>query len=122
MKYAFLLMIVFISWSCSEKGAPTLSERTHSLLSADPELDVQAAIVKKDHRFKGVYGYSISTLGISIMCLDYEKDIAPIEGTSDSMDSYEDEIFNAVARVYAENYNLKMKIYLEENYGVECGS
>lgn len=58
------------------------------LYNADPDNDFEVAIAKKDYRFIGVYGYSLDVPGVLIKCLDREKDIKPIEGTTDTVMGY----------------------------------
>ena len=122
MKNILILVSVVFVCSCGNGDKTTYSEQTKRLLFADPEMDFRSAIEARDYRFMGVYGYSISSPGVSITCVDPGVDIKPIEGTSDATDNYEARLFNAVARVYAKEYNFKMKMYLRENRGFECSS
>lgn len=122
MKCILVFIIVILLPSCSKQAQSSYSDQTMRLLYADPEIDFRSAIREKDYRFMGVYGYSIMVPGVSMKCLDFEKDINPIVGTSDATGSYEMELFNTIAHVYAKNYNFKMKFYLKENKDFECNS
>ena len=105
-----------------EKAQAPIIEKMEWLYKANPDKDFENAIKKSDYRFIGIYGYSLSVPGIEMKCLDYEKDINPIEGTSDAVLGYEHSKLIAIAKAYAEYYNLKMKIYLEENNRFKCNS
>ena len=85
------------------------------IVDADPEADFEEAIDKKDYRFKGVYGNKNLVPGVSMECLNVEKDVDYIKGTSEILWGYEHTKLNAIAYVYAQHYNSKMAIYLLEN-------
>ena len=112
--------------SCEKLDSKNQLETVHEVMGwlyeANPEHDVRAAIENGDFRFMGVYDYSIVVPRIDINCLDYEKDINPIKGTSDAIESYEHAKLNSIARVYAGEYNFRMRMYKEENTDFKCGS
>ncbi len=119
----FLLLSAISFLGCN--GSDTLSNykiETKNILLANPEEDFQVSIERNDFRFMGVYGYSISVPGISMKCIDVNEDVNLISGTSDATESYEQRLFNAVAQVYSEEYNFKMKMYLQEQHEFKCGS
>lgn len=96
--------------------------------SSDPQADFEQAVKAKEHRFIGVYGFSVSVpLGrssegyLSIRCLDLD-DIRAIDGTSDAVLSFRHKAYMAQARIYAEEFNWRMKMYLETFEGFQCGT
>ena len=126
MKLIVILISMLLISSCEKSDSETQLEKVQEVMGwlyeANPEHDVQVAIENGDFRFMGVYGYSIVVPRIDTKCLDYEKDINPIKGTSDAIESYEHAKLNAIARVYAGEYNFRMRIYKEENTEFKCGS
>ena len=98
-----------------------MSEALTQLLGKDPTIESYNAFYnKKDYRFMGVYGYSLSVPGLIGECEYSYEDINPIEGTSDYRESYEEQLFNSVAQTYASNYNFLMQMYLVENNLISC--
>ena len=85
-------------------------------------LEVLRAIEREDFRFKGLYGYSLEVPRVSVMCVDVDTDVDPIEGTSEFVLGYEHAKLLAIARAYASYSNLKMRQYLETHNGFECSS
>ena len=92
------------------------------LLKADPDRDFEKAISNSDYRFKGIHGYSISVPRVKVSCLDLDSDVAPISGTTDAVLGYEHAKLIAIAREYANYYNLRMYEYRAKNFGFECNS
>jgi len=92
------------------------------LYKANPDDDFQAAIRNKDYRFIGIYGYSLYVPGVDLKCISVEKDVNPIEGTSDAVLGYEHAKLIAIAGVYAEHYNFRMRTFREKNMGFKCDS
>ena len=105
-----------------EKAQTPIIEKMELLYKANPDDDFEEAIKNSDYRFIGIYGIKLYVPGIEITCLDYEKDIKPIEGTTDAVLGYEHSKLIAIARAYAEYYNFKMRMYLKENNGFKCNS
>ena len=92
------------------------------LNDANPADDVEEAIKKKDYRFIGIYGVKLITPNIDINCLNREKDINPIKGTSDAHLGYEHSKLISIAVIYAEHYNFRMMMYLRENANFKCNT
>jgi len=90
------------------------------LNDADPRKDFERAIENNDFRFMGIYGYSLQVPTVKASCLDYDRDINPIEGTSDAIMGYKHAKMIAIARTYAEDYNSRMRYYLEQNTDFKC--
>jgi hypothetical protein len=126
MKFIVILISILLISGCEKSDSEVHLEKVHEVMGwlydANPHQDVQVAIENGDFRFMGVYGYSIVVPRIDIKCLDYEKDINPIKGTSDAIESYEHAKLNAIAQVYAEAYNRRMWIYKKDNTEFKCGS
>ena len=85
------------------------------LLHASPSDDVEDAIKKKDFRFIGLYGITNIVPRINKSCINMETDVNFIEGSSEILIGYEHIKFNAIAHVYAEDYNFRMLRYLEKD-------
>ena len=90
------------------------------VLDANPEADFQEAIAGEDYRFKGIYGYSITVPGLKLSCLDYVKDIEPLDGTTDAVLGYEHAKLIAVSRAYALFFNQSMLQYRVKEQGFSC--
>lgn len=90
------------------------------LYVADPLDDFRKSVENKDYRFVGIYGYALSVPGVNPICIDPDRDVKLIEGTSDTYSSYEEEKFNVVARVYADHYNFQLKQYLKGRNMYSC--
>jgi len=93
---------------------------------ADPVEDVNRAVAAGDFRFVAIDG-----LGRFVPFIDdnYPEmssalgdDLKVVRGTSDFNQSYWEEKVNAIARVYAENYNLILFERLEELKKLPKGS
>ena len=120
MKHKTILLVFIILASCSKEPTLEMSEALIQLLEKDPTTETLKAFKKKDYRFMGVYGYSLTVPGLIGKCEYSYDDINPIEGTSDYMESYEEQLFNSVAQTYASNYNFIMQMYLVENNLISC--
>ena len=70
------------------------------LNNADPDKDLEKAIAKSDFRFIGLYGYALFTPGVNINCLNRDKDINPIKGTSDALLGYQHHKLIAIGNVW----------------------
>lgn len=112
-KKIFLLISLLVIYGCQNSEFDTTSKDMDWLYRANPIDDFEKAVKHNDYRFVGIYGYSITVPGIPLKCLNIKKDVKPIEGTSDSSSSYEERKFNAIARVYADDYNFQLLKYLE---------
>jgi hypothetical protein len=95
-------------------------EKMEWLLHASPSDDFVRAINTKDFRFIGLYGNTSSVPNINKSCINMEVDVNFIEGSSEILIGYEHVKFNAIAHVYADDYNLRMLRYLEENQLYKC--
>lgn len=113
-------MLLLTVYGCQNSDSNATSVDVNWLYNADPLDDFNEAVKINDYRFIGVYGYSLNVPGVKLKCLDAERDVKPIEGTSDSSSSYEEEKFNAVAKVYADYYNFQLKKYLEGKNLFSC--
>ena len=127
MKALLPLSILLITDCDFSQNEPHLGETLKSLEwvdEADPVADSQNAIEREDFRFKGVYGYSLYVPGVPNDCIlgseGRNKIVAPIEGTSDAIPSYEYARLQAIATEYAEWYNMQILIYLIENEAWQC--
>lgn len=124
----FISLLLLLLASCKNGDTEFKSEQRKYvgelkwLLNADPNKDVESAISRGDFRFKGIYGYSLSVPRVKIECLDIETEVDAIKGTTDAVLGYEHAKLIAVAREYGNFYNIRMRLYLEENHGFECGS
>lgn len=129
IKYLAFIILTFLSLiSCQseetefEKEQRKYISELEWLLDADPNKDVELAISRGDFRFKGIYGYSLTVPHVKVRCLDLEAEVDAIKGTTDAVLGYEHAKLLAVAREYADFYNMRMRIYLEENRGFKCNS
>ena len=92
------------------------------LKSAKPEHDFLAAVEKKDYRFRGLYGYALVVPRVGLSCISAQADVDPIDGTSDVVLGYEHAKLIAIAGAYADDFNLRMRIFREKNFGFKCES
>ena len=126
MKTIISIFLILLLAGCQEtdydKAINKIRSEMNWLNNANPDQDFEKAIRKKDYRFMGVYGYSLTTPGIDIKCLNYDKDINPIKGTSDAVLGYEHAKLIAIAVTYSKHYNFKMKEYLKENGKFNCNT
>jgi hypothetical protein len=104
-----------------EKAQAPIIKEMKWLYTANPDKDFEKAVKIGDFRFIGIYGYRLAVPGVDIKCLDVRKDVNPIKGTTDAVLGYEHSKLIAIAGAYANYYNFRMRIYLEENNGFECG-
>ena len=91
------------------------------LYSAVPEDDLKAAIQNQDFRFLSINGVGLIVPGVYIQCLDRDKQINPIKGTSDVLETREHEKLNQVAIKYAKSCNTKLlkHIIAAQDFGCE---
>ena len=129
IKHLLIIVLSFLLLASCQKQATEFDKEQKKyvdelgwLLNADPNKDVELAISKEDFRFKGIYGYSLSVPRVGIRCLDVDNEVDPIKGTTDAVLGYEHAKLIAVAKEYADFYNMRMRLYLEENRGFECNS
>jgi hypothetical protein len=90
------------------------------IYAADPDADAAEAIKNQDYRFVGVNSHNVIIPGFDIDCEISHESIRIIEGTSHFYPSYSIAKFNAIARIYAEYYNVRMKVHFEEQDRVIC--
>ena len=95
-------------------------EKMKWLLHASPSDDFERAINKKDFRFIGLYGMTNIVPNITKSCINIKTDVNFIEGSSEMLIGYEHVKLNAIAHVYADDYNLRMLRYLEEKQLYKC--
>ena len=120
---AFIFLSLLLTACVESEFDKALSEEVKQLEwlnDANPQIDFEKAIVKGDYRFLGLYGRGQFVPGINIKCLNYDNDIIFIKGTSDAFEGYEHEKLNAIAWVYADNYNMRMLRYLRERDEFKC--
>ena len=126
MKIIIPLFILVLLSGCQDtdydKEMKKIKNEMNWLNNANPANDVEKAISKKDFRFIGIYGAKLITPNIDINCLNREKDINPIKGTSDAVLGYEHAKLIAIAVTYAEYYNFRMMMYLRENENFKCNT
>ena len=126
MKYLLLCTLLIFITGCEKTEYEIIEEQIIKemgwLYTANPNDDFQKAIERNDFRFIGIYGVTIYTPMVSINCLNRDKDISPIIGTSDAVSGYEHAKLIAIAQAYAKDYNVRMLLYLQENKGFECSS
>lgn len=117
-KYWLFSFSILISACNTNTSSPKID--LNYLYYANPAEDVKDAISKKDYRFYGIYGASLRVPYISRKCINVDKDIKIMAGNSEVTISYEEKNFNALAQVYAENYNFHMMIYLKDKGLYQC--
>jgi hypothetical protein len=117
-KYWLIIVSIFISACNANSSSPKID--LNYLYYANPVEDVKKAISKKDYRFYGIYGASLRVPKISRECINVDKDIKIMAGNSEVTFSYEEQKFNALAQVYADNYNFHMMIYLKDKGLYNC--
>jgi hypothetical protein len=113
---AFLTCLLSIT-GCSEKRSASSSDSIHSellrLASADPKVDFLAALERKDTRFIGIRGLSISVPGVS-RTNQKTRGVRVIPGTSDAIRSEKDAHYQEIAIRYAETYNRLLLDHLRQ--------
>jgi hypothetical protein len=92
------------------------------LYTAKPDHDVQVALEKKDYRFMGIYGTTLVVPGIDFSCISLNKDVKPIQGTSDVVLGDEHQKLIGIAGEYARDFNQKMLVFRIEKLGFKCCS
>lgn len=90
------------------------------LYSAKPEDYFKKSIENNDFRFLGIYGYTLTVPEVSKSCLDIDKDIKPIKGTTDTVFGEEHSKLISMATKFAKDYNLRMKEYRANKQGFVC--
>ncbi|SLJ83452.1 hypothetical protein DABAL43B_0234 [Psychrobacter sp. DAB_AL43B] len=108
-KISTIVILLYFITACSYEVEQPFT--LDYLYQADPTADAREALARGDLRVYGVYGYSMTTPGIRRECVD-EENIIPIEGTSDTRQSYEEAQFNTLAHLYAEYYNSHVEFYM----------
>ncbi len=116
----FVFFVFFSVLGCENSDLNSTVVDVNWIYEANPVDDVKKAVEVNDFRFLGVYGYSLIVPGLKLECIDIEQDVKPIEGTSDSYSSYEEEKFNAVAKIYADYYNFQLMRHLKDNEIFNC--
>ena len=126
MKNIIPIFLVLLLSGCQDtdydKAIKKVKNEMNWLNNANPNQDFEEAIKKKDYWFIGIYGAKLITPAVNINCLNYEKDINPIKGTSDAVLGYEHAKLIAIATAYAKHYNFKMKVYLGRNGKFKCNT
>ncbi len=92
------------------------------LFDANPMFDATNAIDRGDFKYRGVYGVGAIVPGLDKFCLDLEKDVIFIKGTSDAMIGYKHQQLNALAHLYAREYNFTIIIHLSNSGVVSCAA
>jgi hypothetical protein len=124
MKNLILGVLIILLFGCEksefEVAQATEVEKMEWLLHASPSDDFESAINKKDFRFIGLYGNTSSVPNISKSCINIKTDVNFIKGSSETLYGYEHVKLNAIAHVYASDYNFRMLRYLEEKQLFKC--
>jgi hypothetical protein len=106
MKLLIFLLVLFSLLGCEDKFDNRVTDELRWLLIADPEEDFEKSIADGDLRFVGVIGMSRTVPYFDEKCVTEEK-VRFIQ-ISDMVNSYEQEKLQAIAPIYAENFNLYM--------------
>jgi len=124
MKTLILGVLIILLFGCEKSEFEVAQtkeiEKMEWLLHASPSDDFESAINKKDFRFIGLYGNASSVPNLSKSCINMKTDVNFIEGSSEVLLGYEHAKLNAIAHVYADDYNLRMLRYLEEKQLFKC--
>lgn len=111
-------LVFCLLYGCTDSSIDVDNAKAVSELSwlfdANPEEDFYNAVDEKDYRFIGVNSYSLFVPRVSIRCLDIDENVKTLRGTADAVNSYEHAKLMAIAKVYADYYNLRMRAYLED--------
>jgi hypothetical protein len=67
--------------------------------------DAEAAYKSGDHRFLGLYGFSIEVPGFNGNPYEHKGEIRMLNGTGDVYCTDEERVLNVNARIYAKKYN-----------------
>ena len=109
IKAIVLLISIFLISACSSEQKQPFN--LDYFYNANPAEDAKKAISRDDFHVYAIYGGNPYTPEIKRGCLK-DHNIIPIKGTSDAIENYEHDQFNALAKVYAEHYNFQIKHYL----------
>lgn len=119
MRFIAMILVLCTCISCDSNS--DIEEIDPSwIYDSDPMIQALEAIEDENYKFLGIYSYSIIVPGVHLSCVDLALDVLPIEGTSDASSSYRERKFNAVARIYAEEYNFQMRDHLERIGKFHC--
>lgn len=124
VKNLILGVLVILLFGCEKSEFEVAQskevEKMKWLLHASPSDDFESAINKKDFRFIALYGTTNIVPKINKSCINMKRDVKFIEGSSEILIGYEHVKLNAIAHVYADDYNFRMLRYLEENQLFKC--
>ena len=120
MKHLLVLILALSLFNCSSQNESITSNDLGWLLNADPELDAKQAIKSGDLRYFGVVGMSIQVPFFNRECISNDR--VNFIQISDLVESYEQEKLQAIAPIYAFNYNLYMSKYYKKHNLKDCGS
>jgi len=120
MKYLLVVILALSLFNCSSQNESIASNDLRWLLNADPEIDAKKAIESGDLRFFGVIGMSIQVPLFNRECISNDR--VNFIQISDLVESYEQEKLQAIAPIYAFNYNLHMSKYYKQHSLKDCGS
>jgi hypothetical protein len=124
MKNLILGVLIIFLFGCEKSEFDVAQakeiEKMEWLLHASPSDDFVRAINKKYFRFIGLYGNTSSVPNISKSCINMKTDVNFIKGSSETLIGYEHVKLNAIAHIYADDYNLRMLRYLEEKQLFKC--
>jgi hypothetical protein len=116
-----VIMQLFTTASCFSDSLDDANIRGTivKLEKADPNKDVEEAILRNDWRFVGVMGYTTEVPGVEHFSKQYRKEygVRVIEGTTDNVTSPDLAHLNEIAHSYALKYNklLLKKIQSKQN-------
>jgi len=119
-KVIIILSLFFIN-GCKEdlNSNALIHKQLNDIYRADPLLDFQRDLKNNKLAFKGLHANGLLVPIIS-ECLKKEYKINIIPGTSHMLQSYDQAKLQAIAQVYAEDYNSRMLSYIAEHKLSKC--
>ncbi|MEM5495827.1 hypothetical protein WNY77_00310 [Paraglaciecola mesophila] len=120
MKLLIPFLVMFSLLGCEDKFDSRITEDLRWLLDADPKEDFEKSISSGDLRFVGVIGMFSTVPYFDEKCVTEDK-VRFIQ-ISDMVNSYEQEKLQAIAPVYASNFNLYMLKHWNEHGIKRCDS
>lgn len=118
MKTFIFILFLMLIFSCNGVEREDIS----NLYFADPTKDLEEDIKAGSLKFKGVAGLR-TYYPLADECLLEEFGGEVLSRTAEVLESYEQQKLQAIAVVYAENYNLELSVYIEtNNLSIKCKS
>lgn len=103
-----LALMVTLAAGCARQGGLEGFGELRRYEKANPDQDLRSGIERNDLRFKGLSGYVVDVPGVEDNILIQKYGVDVIGGTSDVIRSYEHGRLTAIARYYAEHYNMAL--------------